>query len=672
MPWRASWARAASTAALLTLAFAWSSAGHALPQTSEPASGSNVAVAPTQVVITFGETPDPKLSRIDVLDVNGRSVAAGPAAPVPGNAAQLAVPLGPLPDGVYTVSWRTVSAVDGHLASGSFAFGVGANVAAPGLAGGLGSEVSSPLSPAAVAGRWLLYLGLIGMLGACFVALVVTRIVNASTLPLSASCWAFAALGTAIVIGAQMGDAGVSLDEVLSTSLGGPLLARSLPILVAAGGILALWQRPSRARVWLIVVAAGAAVAMLADVLDSHAAAQADPTIAVAEQWLHILAAGTWLGGLVALLFTVRGAPRETTGRIVRCFATAAGLGLAVVILTGILRAVTEVGSIDGLLSTDFGHLIIAKSSLLVVLAGLGTINHFHNVPRAAVELRGLRRVGSTEVTIGVVVLLLTAGLVNLAPPASAGGSGTGSSTGTPNPSGSPATGSVVAAGSDFGTSVRVELTVSPGSAGFNSFVLQIADYDTGAPVSGADVTLRFSLPARPSLGGSRLDLQAADPGTYRATGGNLSIAGSWKVTAVIVQGSASVEVPLVVRTVPPQQAVDVQVNQGLPTIYNVHLVSGGTLQVYVDPGTAGQNEIHSTFFDPAGNELPVTRADISLDQSPVASPGPVTTLDARMLEPGHFVADTTLPAGGVRVLVTGAAPDGSYLAAEVEMRIGP
>ena len=97
-----------------------------------------------------------------------------------------------------------------------------------------------------------------------------------------------------------------------------------------------------------------------------------------------------------------------------------------------------------------------------------------------------------------------------------------------------------------------------------------------------------------------------------------------------------------------------------------------GRLQIYVDPGTAGQNEVHSTFFDPAGNELPVTKADISLDQSPVASPGPVTTLDARMLEPGHFVADTTLAAGAVRVLVTGAAPDGGYLAAEVTVTIGP
>ena len=30
-----------------------------------------------------------------------------------------------LPKGVYTVSWKSISVVDGHLATGAFAFGIG-------------------------------------------------------------------------------------------------------------------------------------------------------------------------------------------------------------------------------------------------------------------------------------------------------------------------------------------------------------------------------------------------------------------------------------------------------------------------------------------------------------------------------------------------------------------
>ena len=57
MPGRGAWIRSASAAVLLTLAIASLSLAHALPQTSEPAAGSDVAVAPTQVIITFGEAP---------------------------------------------------------------------------------------------------------------------------------------------------------------------------------------------------------------------------------------------------------------------------------------------------------------------------------------------------------------------------------------------------------------------------------------------------------------------------------------------------------------------------------------------------------------------------------------------------------------------------------------
>ncbi len=43
--------------------------------------------------------------------------------------------------------------------------------------------------------------------------------------------------------------------------------------------------------------------------------------------------------------------------------------------------------------------------------------------------------------------------------------------------------------GHDFGTSVKLSLAVSPGSAGFNTFAVTVTDYDTGAPVAADGVT---------------------------------------------------------------------------------------------------------------------------------------------------------------------------------------
>jgi hypothetical protein len=156
--------------------------------------------------------------------------------------------------------------------------------------------------------------------------------------------------------------------------------------------------------------------------------------------------------------------------------------------------------------------------------------------------------------------------------------------------------------------------------------------------------------------------------GSYVATGANLSIAGFWSVTVVARTGTAAVEVPLVLRTVIPDQQVQIQRNPGLPDIYDVSLVVGGSLQLYADPGQAGRNEVHATFFDTAGNELPVERADIALAAS---REGALQVLTTRMLEPGHFVADTTLSTGTIVLVVTGTAPDGSDLAAQIELTIG-
>ena len=153
----------------------------------------------------------------------------------------------------------------------------------------------------------------------------------------------------------------------------------------------------------------------------SHAAAGGDPLLDVPIQVLHVVAVGFWLGGLLGLLVNLRGEPDETTARLAKRFSRLATLGIATVAVTGLLRAISEVGTID-LLSTDFGHLVIAKTALLGVLACSGAVNHFRHVPAAGRALRGLRRIGSAELLVGGTVLLLSASLVNLAPPTETAG----------------------------------------------------------------------------------------------------------------------------------------------------------------------------------------------------------------------------------------------------------
>ncbi len=395
-----------------------------------------------------------------------------------------------------------------------------------------------------------------------------------------------------------------------------------------------------------------------------------------------MLAVGLWLGGLAGLLLTLGRTPSQATSTAARRFARVATAGIVIVALTGLQRAIAEVGTLDALVSTDFGRLVIAKVGLLGVLAVLGAVNHFRNAPAAGRSLRGLRRAGSAELLVGATVVLISATLVNLAPPvegarAASGAGGSGASLASPAPTPStptPTTAPLLADGNDFGTSVRLHLVVTPGVAGPNGFTATVTDFDTGAAVAASGVSLRFT-PPRSDVGTSRLDLTGA-AGTYRGTGSNLSLAGTWKIAATVANGSSSVEVPLTL-TVPggtagapagatPGPSIDVNAVPGLPTIYTVHLSAGRSVQVYFDPGTPGDNELHVTFFDASGTELPVTAVRLDLT-SPTGAP---VILSSRLLEPGHFVADAALPSGTYHLRIAGPAPNGDELSAELDVPI--
>ena len=633
--------------------------GHALLQHSSPSPGAQLSTSPSQVTITFGERPDAGLSTIKVLDASGTAVTAGPTEAVAGQPLTLAVALrAGLGDGVYTVAWRTVSAVDGHLASGSFAFGIG--VAPPTGAGsaGSGSTVSAGPSVAAIAARWLLYLGLVALLWLAVFGALVAHGTPGSVRRVLPLAWLVATAGTLAVVGVQLGEAGVDLGSAFGTSFGPGIVGRAVPLIVAGAAIGLLWVKRIRSRAGLILVVLGAAGAMVADVAVSHAAAGGTPVLDVPVQVLHVAAVGLWLGGLLGLLVNLRGEPNETTAHLARRFSRVATVGIAVVAVTGLLRAISEIGTFDRLVGTDFGRLVIAKTALLAVLALLGALNHFRHAPAAGRALDGLRRVGSVELLVGATVLLLSASLVNIAPPAETAAAS------APAPA-QP----LIVTGSDFGTSLRLTLTVSPGAAGFNTFTATVVDYDSGAPLTAASgVTLRFTFPGRADVGSSRLDLPSTGPGTFSAIGSNLSLVGGWQVTALVVNGTASVEVPLelVTRTAPA--TIDVNAVSGLPTIYTVHLSAGRSVQVYLDPGTAGPNEVHATFFDAAGNELPV--ASVAMVIGPTG--GPATALTPRQLEPGHFVADSTLAAGTWTLSVAGPAPNGDQLTTQLDIPVTP
>jgi len=237
-----------------------------------PADGANLERAPTQVSITFTEWPDPRLSAIHVLDVGGRRLETSGVRTVAGDRSTLTVALPSLPNGVYTVTWSTVSAVDGHRAGGFFAFGVGASPVGSSPPGGTAAPSTPPPPPLGVAGRWFYYMGLALLLGGTWISLFAFRAPSRRLLAMAGVGVSAAVIGLLVAAEAEREAAAVTWGDFASTSLGANLLEQVVPVLFAAVALAIAWR--SRRSIQSIALGAAGALALVAiftHVLTTHA-----------------------------------------------------------------------------------------------------------------------------------------------------------------------------------------------------------------------------------------------------------------------------------------------------------------------------------------------------------------------------------------------------------------
>jgi Copper resistance protein D len=387
---------------------------------------------------------------------------------------------------------------------------------------------------------------------------------------------------------------------------------------------------------------------MWGDVEASHAAgAHTLRLLRMADQWAHFAAAGVWAGGLVVLLATIGAIPKDERLRAARRFSGAALVCVVVIAATGFQRAYDEVGSLHSLAHAAFGQYVLVKIALLAALVGLGALNRYRSIPAVSNSTRPLRRVGGIELVALAAVLVATGILQGLAPPTSVAG---------------PAVHPLVLSGHDFGTTVRVTLTITPGLTGFNQFSLKAVDFDTGKPVEDS-ASLRFVLPSRPDLGSSTLTLSRTKPGLYVAQAANLSIDGTWTVDVELQGPAGGIEIPFTVTPRrPPQKIVVAPQRKGLPTLYTLELSGNRSAQTYLDPGHPGFNEFHVTFIGSDGNEMPMTAVTAAATPPGATTAAPMTV--RRLDAIGHFVADLAgAIKGSYRFNVNGTTGTGDTIA---------
>ena len=622
---------------------------HAGLVASDPAYAAELGASPAEVTLTFSEQPEASLSEVKVRDGAGATVAFGRPHAVSGDQLSLAIPVPRLARGVYTVEYRTVSAVDGHATSGTYAFGVRAS---PTGVATTATTTTPDATALEVVARWLLLGGLVALLGAAVAGAAGFGGREGTDLRLATGGWLVAIAGVVLLAVAQRRTAGSSLGELLETPVGEALIWRGVTLVFSGAALLYAARRPPLRRVALGVAAAASLATIAVHVDAGHAAAGGwSAALSVTTQVAHFAAAGVWFGGLAALLLGLRGAPSAEKAAAVRRFAVVAATALVVVLVTGTVRAIDELSSWGELLDTGYGRAVVAKLVLIALIAALAARNRNRGVPAAATDLSPVRRTSRIELGLAVAALATAALLGTLAPPV------TGQAGAVPPLS---------ASGADFAASVRVRLTASSDEPGPNRFVLEVDDYETGEPVEADRAGLRFRSLDDPEVAPSSLELRPAGEGAYAAPGTNLTLDGRWAVTALIERDGGSVQVPLELDLPLPQPVPSVLRLPGAPPEYTLQ-VEYGLIRVVPDPELAGPSNVYVRIFGGAA-DLPAPTDRVVVTGA--AGDEPPEQKPVRRLTRSRFVAEVDLESGPYTIAVVARRDDGARMRGAVELDV--
>ncbi len=470
-------------AAVSAAVLAPSAAGHAVLVSSVPADDAIVRAAPPVIELVFSEPVETVGAEVSVIAADGTRIATD--APVARGRTLSVAPTADVPEGSVTVAWSALSA-DGHRIDGAIGFAVrvrsepAADVTAAVAA--VSASTAPPRGASAAASavraaRFAAIVALVGivtaMLGVWLPALrrgkateAVDAAVRRGLSRFAVACGGVLALAALAWIPVEAWANGIGVMDALGLRQGSVDLAMlALGLLAIPLAVLGIRGRHVPALLGLALAVVSLA---LLPALAGHPIGESPAWPSVLVDWAHVLAAGVWGGGVIALAASAPALLGATTPSergpiviaVVRRFTRLALLALAVLVASGVTAALLYAESLRAVPETRWGQVLIAKV-VIVVLA----------IVVAALVRRGRRGYGSAvraEALLIVTAIALTGVLTGLSPtpPATAA-------------TGGPLSAQTQAAG------IILQLDVSPARAGAPNEVHLIAIAADGSPAAG-------------------------------------------------------------------------------------------------------------------------------------------------------------------------------------------
>ena len=313
------------------------------------------------------------------------------------------------------------------------------------------------------------------------------------------------------------------------------------PIFIAIIGLILIARfrgeisANNRRKMWLLLVVLSG-VLLLYIAVASHASAGQGKIWAILVDYVHLMAAGTWVGGLlfVAVLLW-RGSRLPEQNRVngqrliwpvVRRFSYLASFCVFVLFLTGVFNSLVQLPGIFSLWQTTYGRVLMAKVGLIFLAMGMAFLNNqlVHNNEIRSKSPWNFNHLGAqVKIEVGIVLLLMLSVAVLVQ---------------TPTPRDAALVSSAQQPALPFNTVVAVDdlslhVQVTPNQVGNDRFWVHVYHPDGSGVGEIQLLQLQFAYRDM-TLGQSKVNLEPLGGEAYQIEGSYLSQAGTWDISAYI------------------------------------------------------------------------------------------------------------------------------------------
>lgn len=415
--------------------------------TTEPPQFSNVPVGTSQVIIRYSEIVEVEFSTIKVLDNTGNQVDNKDTKYFD-TENSLIVTTKPLEDGVYTVTSKVLSKVDGHIVNAAFVFSVGNAKIPTDL---LKEEPKqSPIYLPEAVSRFPGLVGQVVVLGSVLSSLLIWRTLDRKKSMEenfeeiqkrhSQSFLKIIGIGLLLVLASNIMMLAVqaialqtTVLEAIQTGFGTTWLVRMIFTVI----LLIIWFWAERKTIigkiqQLTILGFSLALISTTTMLGHGTASMHEPAIVL--DYAHNLLAAVWIGGVIYAAFVMIpsfsklevGKKERLSLLVIPKISSMVIISVGILIITGPTLLWFLESDVGLLYDSTYGKLILAKIALGSIMVAIGGYNQFKIQKPAEKNLESgrifvydkFRRSLKIESVVGIILLGVVALLTNSSLPA--------------------------------------------------------------------------------------------------------------------------------------------------------------------------------------------------------------------------------------------------------------